>query len=272
FKDYLKNRDRERKKALQSRQQQGEEDELSQYERLKKKPIAEMTENEFKFYMMMKERELAQEQEKKREEEAEKAAAPTEAAPPVRARPRAPEPRSSGEAEGQSGIGLHMGLPPAVPTTPVSHLKLDDVARSLIDAGLAPDYLSYLHHKGERAGKLSAAEQELLELIESDPKWKETLDDLNYIDRVARKALSRAYLYNPEELRTKLNLKFDPDLDMDYLDLMEQLHRSLGDKVKMNDFRTMVDVLGEGGARAVKEILESYRAWKFNLPQSDAGP
>lgn len=166
------------------------------------------------------------------------------------------------------GIGLHVPYQPVTPVETATNVELGEVAASMLDADLAARYLNYLHKKQQSGEPLTAAEKGLQRLIENDTRWKEKVDDLNYIDRAVRNALSRAYLYNPEELSSKLNLKFDANLEMDYSDLMTQLHRSLGEDVNMTDFRTMVEVLGESGARAVKELLKNYSTWRFVVQNS----
>ena len=62
-----------------------------------------------------------------------------------------------------------------------------------------------------------------------------------------------------------MNLSFEADDEMDYTNLMRQLHRQFGEDVQMRDFRTFVEVLGESGAGAVKEILENYSTWQLVL-------
>ncbi|NIR47823.1 hypothetical protein GWO43_05160 [candidate division KSB1 bacterium] len=228
----------------------------SQYERLKKKPIAEMTDREFEYFMMMKKRELksqsdssSYQQEVSQEESTVSAEEPST--------PRAPTPTS---------------VEPPVPspddriffeTNQDKEIQLDAVADSFIEAGLAPSYLTFLNQKRSRGESLTATESTLLRLIEDNPKWQEKIEEIRFIDRKSRKTLERAYLFSPDELSGKLGLEFDKDLDMDYLALMKQLHRKIGEDVKMGDFRVMVEILGEGGARAVKEILENYQTWQF---------
>ena len=62
-------------------------------------------------------------------------------------------------------------------------------------------------------------------------------------------------------------MSLDQDADMDYVDLVQQLHRRFGEDVGMRDFRILVEVLGESGAGAVKDILENYSTWQFVLSQ-----
>ena len=137
--------------------------------------------------------------------------------------------------------------------------ELDAVIESLMESGLALSYLNYLSSKRS----LSATEEELLTRLQEDETFQETLEDIRFLDRKARKALERAYLFSPDDLERELGLRFDPDEEMDYVGLMQQLHRRFGSRVKMREFRLLVNVLGESGGRAVKELLENYEIWQM---------
>ena len=201
----------------------------SQYEDLKNKPISEMTDNEFQFFMMMKEKELETEKEF------------VVRKPEVTMRNNNPSRQFD--------------------------QQLEELVDSMIRAGIAPNYLTYLKGKENQRRSLTRFEKEIISLIENHPTWQDQVDDLEYLNRTAKKALTRAYLYNPDELERNLHLSFDPDVEMDYVSLMKQLHRQFGENVRMRDFRILVDVFGESGAGAVKEILENYSTWQFVLSQ-----
>ncbi len=201
----------------------------SQYEELKNMPISEMTDNEFQFFMMMKEKELE-----------------------------------------TGNVSVTRKPEVAMRNTSTSReldRQLDELVDSMVGAGIAPNYLTYLKGKENRRRSLTRFEKEIISLIENHPTWQDQVDDLDYLNRTAKKALSRAYLYNPDELEQNLKLSLDQDADMDYVDLVQQLHRQFGEDVGMRDFRILVDVLGESGAGAVKEILENYSTWQFVLSQ-----
>lgn len=136
--------------------------------------------------------------------------------------------------------------------------NLAEIADSIIESGLAPAYLQYLNE----SGRLSSSEAEMKALIENSPEWIEKVEDLKYVDRIVHKAFSRVYRYQPEDLQSQLDLRFDEDKKMDYLDLMQQLRDRLGSRVSKRDFRDLVDIFGKGGARAIKDIIENYGAWK----------
>lgn len=254
-----------------------------QYEELKKKPIAEMTENEFKYFIMMKQKESNAQKE---ETTGEKQASTIE---PIKEEVAETKPVSkemekkeeklhfqeedvfSSKSEAQDrGLGMRLPQGSFSPLTSSYGFQLEAVVESLIEAGLATSYISYLNKKSSLGEELTSTETTLLTMIEKNPKWQEKLDDLKYLNRMAQKTLTRAYLYNPDELSTKLGLIFDQDLDMDFIDLMDQLHRKFGEDVNMGEFRVLVGVLGESGGGAIKEILEKYASWQFVLNKKNS--
>lgn len=174
-------------------------------------------------------------------------AQPTEVPPSQRVEPRA-TPRSE--------------PPPPVRQRSVSsnNRQLGELVDSLIEAGLASAYLNYLNTSGKR---LNRTEVQVKKIIEESPQWRERLDELRYIDEIAFEALSRAYYYKPDELKSKLNLEFDEDAKMNFPELIAQLHERLGSRVSQSDFNALVDVVGKGGARAIRDILTDYSSWKF---------
>jgi hypothetical protein len=251
-----------------------------QYEELKKKPISEMTENEFEYFMMMKEKELeAQKKEesvekpvtvdKSIEEEIEDTKTISKSSEETVGKPEIEQKEevvSESEIYDQ-GIGMKYPRPPFSPLTSPPNVQIEEAVESIIEAGLAPSYLNYLNNKINLGEELNSTEKTILKLIKNNPKWQEKSEDLKYLNRTAQKALYRAYIYNPDELSTKLGLIFDQNLDMDFLELMEQLHRKFGENVDMGEYRLLLDVLGESGGLAMKEILTNYDAWQFVISQ-----
>lgn len=219
-----------------------------QYDELKKKPISDMSDNEFRFFMMMKERELETRDEipaLEKDVESERVA-----------------PSSLVE---QPRPEVNLSDSPKLEVRLQEEQELEDVVSSLIDAEVASVYLSRLIRKSQMGEPLNQIELKMRELIKNHPVWREKVGDIKFIDRKSRKTLERAFLYNPDELTAKLGLVFDADSEMDYLELMGQLHRKIGDDVKMRDFRVLVDVFGESGGQAIKEILENFESWQFML-------
>lgn len=103
----------------------------------------------------------------------------------------------------------------------------------------------------------------IMKLIQNHPTWREKVEDIKFVDRHLRKTLERAVLYTPDELSAKLGLVFDPDGEFDYAQLMSQLHHKIGSDVNMRDLRVLVDVFGDSGGRAIKEVLQNYDTWRY---------
>jgi hypothetical protein len=200
-----------------------------QFDDLKDKTIAEMTDNEFEYFKMLKESKL--------EGESGTTSAPA-TAPAPRLQPQVPVERSSQNATAGS--------------------SLSDVAKSLVDAGLAPAYVDFLNKKQQK----TTAERQLQDSILRNPAWQDLVSDLDYINASARRALGRAFLYNPEDLRSKLGLRLDSGDSMNYEDLVGQLHTHFGPVPSEIDKELFVDVFGEGGGRSIAAIIENYAAWQ----------
>ncbi len=219
-----------------------------QYEALKSKLISEMTQNEFEYFMLKEKERLAAQEVKAAAASETLVVEEKKALPVIQPAVVAPAPVSASAPT----------PPPAAPEA-----VQDDLVNTLIAADLAPALLNYLHQKASRGETLTAIEASLSKRIQDNSQWQEKLDDVKYLDRVSYKALERAYIYNPDDLQNQLGLKFDRDAEMDFSDLMEQLHRRMGGNVRIGDFRILVDLFDESGARAIKELLENYETWAF---------
>ncbi len=214
-----------------------------QLEQLKNKPISEMSENEFKFFMAMLEQEQMAAQARREKMAARRAAVeksrqaktvtgPVPVVPPRAAAQAAPAKAEPGE--------------------------LHEIAASLLDAGVAVQYLAYLDEQAKASDNVGPAAGHIGALIREDPAWREHKEELAFLHRTAEKAIGRVYLYNPQDLQDKLGLDFNPDADMDFHDLLHQLHRAMGEDITMRDYRKLVDVFGESGGLAVRDALQSY--------------
>lgn len=147
-----------------------------------------------------------------------------------------------------------------------------ELAELVLEAGLGGTIL-LTHDEKDQA--ISEHQRQFLAAIANSPRWQEKKEDLVYLSRLAKRSLFRVYLYSPRDLQQKLDLSFDPDEDMNFLDLMRQLHNKLGERIRMAEFRTMVEVVGEKGAKAIRDILANYGDWLYvvrhgGLPQEGA--
>ncbi len=259
-------------------------EEIDQYELLKRKPISEMTDREFQFFMMMKKRELERERIKEQleierqqrqlvpQKPTEEAAAETKeglgsAQREPETRMRATRPALAGTSSRLPGSRFGLRLPP--PTLDQGRSQAaDQIARLLIESDLAGPFLKFV---AERRGEsLTPFQQKVISAVESSPDWKDRVEQVEYLRRVASKAFERVYLYEPESLKKNLGLIFDENADMNFDDLLGQLHAKLGNDVNMGDLRTLVDVLGEGGARAVRDLLRNFDTYRYVTAAGDA--
>lgn len=123
----------------------------------------------------------------------------------------------------------------------------------------------------EKRRDLSPYQIRFLKAITNSPQWKEKRETLKYLSNLAEKSLYRVYLYNPQDLQDKLGLSFNPDEEMDFPGLMRQLHSNLGTRVRMKDFRVLVQVVGEAGAKAIRDLLANYQDWLYIIRSEEKG-
>jgi hypothetical protein len=200
-----------------------------QFDQVSQKAISDMSANEYDYFKMMREHELAQ------------------------AETKIPQTTSIKRSVPVQDAGYPM------PAASASDEQLRTFVDSIVEAGLAPFYLDYLAEKRN----INDTEARVRRMIQRDPEWQDRQEDLAYVDRQARRALDRAFTYNPDQLKSDLGLRFDVSERLDYRDLVEQLHREYGDNLPTRDYDIMADVLGESGARAIRAILRDYNAWRF---------
>ncbi len=224
----------------------------AQYLALKKKPISDMTENEFKFFMLMKQHEM----ENDRIENLTGGEANV-----VEPKPASAVPESHSAVIAMKGNDA-AELSPAPAAAAEPGADLSQVVNSMVEAGLTARYLSYLEARAV-AGDLSATESRLAKLLRKNPRWQDQIDELAFLNRTAEKALGRVFLFDPGALQSKLNLDVNPDVEMQYGDLLRQLHLALGSDVSMKNYRLLIEVFGEDAGAAVKEVLEHYDELAF---------
>jgi len=76
---------------------------------------------------------------------------------------------------------------------------------------------------------------------------------------------------NSEKLGRILGVTFDPEMPLDYVDVMTQLHKRFGDStLSVDNLRKLMQVFGIRGARAVGEILNRFDKWKETVEVTDA--
>jgi len=229
------------------------------YERLKKKDIADMTDNEFQYLMMMRELELRLAQQAKAKAEGLERAAVGEQVPPAKVIPEAP-PKSSEPPQPPAPL-KPVELPQPRPAEAFEAGR--ELAQLLIETGTAGVFLRRIRDMEARGETLTPPQAALVQAIEQSPRWAEKREELTFLAKAAEKALARAYLYTPDDLKEKLGLSFDPTVEMNFRDVMEQLRRRYDSFKNMEDFRHLVEVVGESGARAIQQLSENFDDWQF---------
>lgn len=141
------------------------------------------------------------------------------------------------------------------------------MAELLIETNTAGAFLRRIQDLEARGETLTAHQAALVRAIEESPRWAEKREELTFLARAAEKALSRAYLYTPDDLKEKLGLSFDATVEMNFKDMMEQLRRRYGSFRNMDDFRHLVEVVGEPGARAIQQLCENFDDWQYVTQQ-----
>lgn len=215
-----------------------------QYEQLKKKAVAEMTPNEFSYFMLMKQQEAKAQPEKKVQ----------------------PAPANATTAKPDSVVtapSIFSLLPRAESKISKEEEAIKDIASFLIEAELVGPFFDVVRQKKEQGELMTLNQLWLVRAITEMPEWKKRQDDLRNFSTVAQQAMSRVYLYSPDSLSQRFGLRFDPNAEMDFRNLMEQLHQRFGATVTMGDFRLLVTVFQEEAARAFRVILNHYTDWRY---------
>jgi hypothetical protein len=215
-----------------------------QYEQLKKKTVAEMTPNEFSYFMLMKQQEVKAQTEKRVQ--------------PAAANVTAAKTDSISAAPFTSSFLSRV-------ETKISKEEeaIKDIANLLVEAELAGPFLEAVRQKKEQGELMTLNQLWLVRAVYDMPAWKKRQDDLRNLSATAEQTMSQVYLYAPDSLSQNLGLRFDPNAEMDFHDLMEQLHQRFGNTMTMGDFRLLVSVFQEDAARAMREILNHYTDWRY---------
>lgn len=142
---------------------------------------------------------------------------------------------------------------------------IKEVASFLVAAELAGPFIEAVQQKKEQGELITLNQLRLVNAVTEMPAWRKRQDDLRNFSMVAEQAMAHVYLYAPDSLSQPLGLRFDPNADMDFGDLMEQLHQHFGATVTMGDFRLLVAIFKEDAARALREILNHYTDWRFAI-------
>lgn len=243
------------------------------YEKLKKKDINKMSDREFRYFILMKEREnllrlkkMDEARETKRLEEMQllqqkitqmEQNKEVTTSPPVVQIIEKPIPALSSP---QFQVEPKPILPP---NTNILKAYNSDVAQLVLEAGLTADLLRKSDQKRQGGLALSPNQEQFLAEIEKSSQWQKRKEKLLLWNLRAEQALKQCFLKKPEDLKLKLALSFDANEPMNFPVLMRQLQRKMGFAMNMNDYQKLIDVVGEIGAEAIKNILSNFNDWQF---------
>jgi len=230
------------------------------FEKLKHKEIDKMSEKEFRYFLLMKEQEnmlfqknlelqrqttgmdkLSHQLEELKEQTI---------APPV------PPQVMAGPARVAEPVP---GLPEAVKMPPILNL----LGRTEM-IGLFLQRVRGLESKGML---LTPEEKSLVSLIAGSTAWKQLQHELQLAGEQAAKALEQAFLLQPEALKTQLGFVFGPDDAFDFPGLLQQLHQQAGPQVSISYQRSLAQLLGDEGSRAMRTLLQHFETWQFLTSQ-----
>ncbi len=234
------------------------------YESLKYKEIDDMSEKEFQYFLLMKEQENLQKmraadkaEQKEQFENLEKKLDDFKTPqlpiiPPPIDRPSV------------------MAVPPAVIKspevprialpTPVEPVTQPDLGELLEQTQLLGKFLSRLNQPGV---SLTPAQDKFIQSLLSSKKWIEFKENLVFYQEKSRQAAERAFALSPNEFQEKLNLRLNSTEKLDFNLMLSQLHQLAGDDIDAKEYQPLLQVLGETGANATKQLLLNYDAWLY---------
>ncbi|MBN1351376.1 hypothetical protein JXJ21_18305 [candidate division KSB1 bacterium] len=239
-----------------------------QYKKLKNKDIGKMNDKEFRYFLVMKEREdmlrlrkMDEEREARRQAELEALHEKLDEMKTTKATP--PPPVVAGVIKPVSGGASQ---PPAAIGQPISPIRIADdseIAQLLLDTGVAGALLNRAEEMQQQGAVFSPQQAQLLDKLKISPEWDRRKEEFQLWTHRAEQALKQAFLNQPDELKTKCNLSFDPNQPMDLKAMVQQIYNSYGAKLDSGSYQILGDVLGEMGATALKNILLNYPEWQF---------
>ncbi|MCI0514044.1 hypothetical protein L0128_12585 [candidate division KSB1 bacterium] len=245
------------------------------YESLKYKSIEDMSEKEFKYFLLMKEQEnllrlREQDQADHRQplEQLQKLTVPTPVLPPPN---RFSPPAADGAVNQQSREVTPSATPqprPA-PDTVAPDVNLRELVELLNQTGTVGRFLSRLEQRQRQGFVLSPGQTQFIQLLKDAPAWQDKKENLRFYAQKAHQAIERAYTLNPHDFQEKLQITLDlnrPDFEINFV---TQLYQQYGAEIGNEKYQQLLDLLGETGARAVKELLSQIEDWQVMNATSD---
>ncbi|MBN2092204.1 hypothetical protein JW964_21470 [candidate division KSB1 bacterium] len=262
YRDYRKN---VQKAMIESNSFQGKNVLLDPlYESLKHKEIDDMSEKEFQYFLLMKEQENLQKmraadkaEQKEQFETLEKKLDEFKTPQQLVIKPPVDRPAVSAIPPGM--IKNPEVSRPALPT-PVESAAIPDLGELLEQTQLLG---KFLHRVSQPGVKLSPEQERFIQSLLTSKKWIEFKENLAFFAEKSRQAAERAFALSPTDFQEKLALHLASTEKLDFNAMLSQLHQLTGDEINDKEYQQLLQVLGETGANATKQLLVNYDAWIY---------
>lgn len=263
YREYRKN---VQKAMIESNSFQGKDVLLDPlYESLKHKEIDDMSEKEFQYFLLMKEQENLQKmraadkaEQKEQFENLEKKLDEFKA-------PQVPIMPPALDQPAVSALPPAVIKSPEMPRTTVPIPSSEPAAIPDLGDLLEQTQLvgKFLHRVNQSNINLSPAQEKFIQTLITSKKWIEFKENLIFYEEKSRQAAERAFALSPTDFQEKLALHLTSAEKLDFNQMLSQLHQLTGDEISDKEYQLLLQVLGETGANATRQLLVNYDAWIF---------
>lgn len=248
------------------------------YEKLKYKDIDDMTEKEFQYFLMMKEQENILRQrdidltaKNKHLSEVQKMNSRLEQLySRQQAIPRPPQvvPDVTPQVLPPQGLTKppvkmepRKLIQPGTPAVPIQNYA--GIVNLVDETSLTAILLRRVRERQNQGFQLDDSQQKFIKSLVESPKWLQFKEKIQTLQQDAQKAMEQVFLLQPEALRDKLELDFNPNQAMDFEALTTQLAHSMRAPISISDYRKLVAVFGAKDALVIKNLLNHFEDWLF---------
>jgi hypothetical protein len=227
------------------------------FEKLKHKDMDKMSEKEFQYFLMMKEQEniLYQKNLEVQRQTAgmDKLSQQLQELKEHSVSPPVPSAVMAGPVRVAEPV-------PAITPQPQKTISFVNLLQRTEMTGAFLSRVRALEAKGHI---LAPEESALISQISNSAEWKQLQSELQMAGEQANKALEQAFLLQPEVLKSQLGLVFGPEDAFDFSALLQQLQQKAGSEISIGYQRSLAQILGDEGSRAVRNLLRQFEAWQF---------
>ncbi len=234
------------------------------YESLKHKEIDDMSEKEFQYFLLMKEQENLQKmraadkaEQKEQFQNLEKKLEGFKT-PPLPVMPPLTDKPAVAAIPPAVIKGPEVTRPPVpVPAEPAATPDLGELLEQTQLLG------KFLHRVSQPGVKLAPEQEKFIQSLLTSKKWIELKENLAFYEEKSRQAAERAFALSPVEFQEKLGLRLSSTEKLDFNPMFSQLYQLIGDEINDKEYQQLLQVLGETGANATKQLLVNYDAWTY---------